>query len=469
MPSRILLISTNRCAMPDVVFPLGLSHLNATLRRAGHETRWVDFNVESQPLPAVLREFQPHFVGVSVRNIDDVLIRKRETYFNQLGDLCATIRQVHPCPVILGGSGFSIFPRQLLALTNADYGIQGEGEAGFLALIAACARGEDFTNIPGLVYRCGQGIVANPQQPSPATEPLTEADRPAHMVGHYLQKSGMLNLQTQRGCAHTCCYCTYPVIEGRAHRQRPPEMVAEEMAQLQAQGAKYVFIVDSVFNSSPRHVVQTCEALIRRQLSVRWGCFMRPQGLTPTLMELMARAGLSHIEFGSDSFCDTVLETYGKQLTFADIQRSSELARQQHIDFCHFLICGGPGETMETLQTTYANSLKLDGAVIMAVVGMRIYPDTALYERARREGRITLDTDLLTPAYYLAPGLSEEQVFDALQEFSRRSTNWILGDPTPGYTRLVERLRSRGVAGPLWSYFSMVQRLWPAPATASSA
>jgi radical SAM superfamily enzyme YgiQ (UPF0313 family) len=307
MTRRILLISTNRCAMPDVVFPLGLAHLNATLRRAGHETRWLDLNVEDQPLPEVLREFSPHFVGVSIRNIDDVLIRKRETYFNQLGELCATVRQAHPCPVILGGSGFSIFPEQLLGLTGADFGIRGEGERGFLTLIAALSDGGDFSNVPGLVYRRGPEIIANPQSLSPLAQTVEAADRPTALFDHYLRQSGMLNLQTQRGCAHTCCYCTYPVIEGRVHRQRPPEVVAAEMAQLEAQGAKYVFIVDSVFNSSPRHVVQTCEAMLQRNLSLRWGCFMRPQGLTPALMDLMARAGLSHIEFGSDSFCDEVL------------------------------------------------------------------------------------------------------------------------------------------------------------------
>ena len=143
----------------------------------------------------------------------------------------------------------------------------------------------------------------------------------------------MLNLQTQRGCAHVCTYCTYPVIEGHTSRRRPPEVVAEEMAQIEAAGARYVFIVDSIFNSSPAHVVETCEALLRRKLAVRWGCFLRPQGLTPELMRLMARAGLAHIEFGSDSFCDPVLAAYAKQLTFEDILRSSKLAKAEGIDY----------------------------------------------------------------------------------------------------------------------------------------
>ena len=271
----------------------------------------------------------------------------------------------------------------------------------------------------------------------------------------------MLNVQTQRGCGFRCGYCTYPLIEGRQHRRRPPEMVAEEFAQLQRLGARYVFIVDSVFNSSARHVTEVCEAILRRKVKLSWGCFLRPQGLTADLMKLMARAGLSHIEFGSDSFCDEVLAAYQKDLAFDDILHSSELARQQNMDCCHFLICGGPGETRETLARGFANSQRLKGAVILAVVGTRIYPGTRLFEQAVSEGQISRDADLLTPKYYLAPGLTEEAVFAQLQEFARLSPNWIVGDPAPGYASLVERLRQRGVVGPLWSYFAMLQRIQP--------
>lgn len=469
MGSRVLLISANRCATPDAVFPLGLSHLNAALRRAGHVTRWVDCLADAQPPAQIVAEFQPDYVGISIRNIDDVLIRKQETYFGRVGDLCVAVRKSKPCPVILGGSGFSIFPEQLLVLTGADYGIQGEGEAGLVALIQALAEGKDLRQVPGLVFRRDGQIVANDPQPATLPGVLEAQDRPPHLVSHYLKNSGMLNLQTQRGCAHSCCYCTYPVIEGRTHRRRRPDAVAEEMAELEAQGAKYAFLVDSVFNSSPRHVVETCEAIIRRGLQLHWGCFARPQGLTPELMSLMARAGLSHLEFGSDSFCDSVLAAYDKRLTFDDILQSSELAHQHHVDYCHFLICGGPGETAATLQTTFENSLRLEGAVVMACVGMRIYPGTALFQQALREGRITPATSLLDPTYYLAPGLTSDGVFATLREFSRQSPNWIAGDPTPGYTRLVERLRARGVTGPLWSYFSMVQRVWQPMAAETNA
>ena len=97
----------------------------------------------------------------------------------------------------------------------------------------------------------------------------------------------------------------------------------------------------------------------------------------------------------------------------------------------------------------------------MAVVGMRIYPGTQLFERAVAEGQISATADLLQPAYYLAPGLTEAAVFAQLQEFARLSPNWIVGDPSPEYQNLVKRLRQRGVVGPLWGYFALLQRIQP--------
>ena len=460
MPKKILLISTNRCAIPEPVFPLGLGYISAALRRAGHETRWLDCQAQDQTLEESITAYQPDCVGISLRNIDDVSIRKKETYVDGLADLCETIHRRLSCPVVLGGSGFSMFPAALLELSGADFGIHGEGERGFIELMDALDHGGN-ENIPGLVFRQGNRIIVNSRLQSDLSWESDPPDRPDEWARYYLKKSGTLNVQTQRGCSHLCCYCTYPVIEGRTHRRRPPEVIAEDMERIARAGAKYAFIVDSVFNSSPEHVLETCEAIIQRDTGLRWGCFLRPQGLTAEQMKIMAQAGLSHIEFGSDSLSDAVLESYGKRFTFADILHSHELARQASIDACHFLVCGGPGETWATMEESYRNSKRLRESVIMAVVGMRIYPQTPLYRRALAEGVIDSATSLLEPAYYLAPGLAAEKVFSLLAEYAGASPNWIVGDPMPEYGNMVRRLRERGVVGPLWSYFSMLQRIQP--------
>jgi len=329
MPSRILLISANRCTAPDPVFPLALAHLNAALREAGHRTFWLDTLADADRFDAILGASEPDYVGISLRNIDDVLIRKQETFFDNLASLCARIRQHTSSPIILGGSGFSLFPERLLALAGADFGICGEGEASLVALINALESDSGLSAIPGLVYRQNGNIMVNAPSTHSLGHDLADEDRPAPIRQHYLQASGILNLQTQRGCGCRCCYCTYPVIEGKQQRRRPAEAVAAEFEQLQRLGARYVFIVDSIFNSSPLHVTEVCEAILRRNVKLAWGCFMRPRGLTPELIRLMAQAGLTHIEFGTDSFSDTTLSAYHKHFTFEDVFISSELARQR--------------------------------------------------------------------------------------------------------------------------------------------
>ncbi|MGZ5441348.1 MAG: lipid biosynthesis B12-binding/radical SAM protein [Thermoanaerobaculia bacterium] len=459
MASRILLVSTNRCAFPDPVFPLGLAMVDTALRQAGHRTRWLDCQPGTETLEQVLAEFSPDFVGFSLRNIDDIVFRRQETYFGALLDLCQEVRRRTHAPVILGGSGFSIFPQPLLELSGADFGIAGEGESSMVSLIAALEDHGDPTHVPGLVFRRNGCVVSNPRRAMPRDQPAANPHRPESLVKYYLQASSMLNVQTQRGCPFGCCYCTYPMLEGQWPRRRPPEAIAAELEELQRLGARYVFVVDSVFNSSPAHVNETCEAIIRRGVTMRWGCFLRPQGLDAGQMRVMRRAGLTHIEFGSDSFCDPVLAAYGKKFTFDDIRHASELAAAEHVAYCHFLVCGGPGETLETLQQTFENSRRLPGGVVLALAGMRVYPGTPLFDEARRQGLCSEGEDLMKPHYYFAPGLSGAMVCEELNRFSAAAPEWIVNEPNEQYYALARKLRRRGVAGPLWNHLATLQRM----------
>lgn len=467
MPGKVLLISVNRCDSPYPVFPLGLAFLDAALRAAGYETRWLDLQAEPQTVHDAVKSFQPDFVGISLRNIDDVVIKRRETFFDPLAALTEEVHRACAAPVILGGSGFSIFPQSLLQLSGADFGIQGEGEASLPVLLQALEQRADYSAIPGLVYRRDGDIVANPPQRLNLAE-LNPVSHPESVLDYYLRETGMVNIQTQRGCSCHCEYCTYPLIEGARFRRRPAEAVAEELAELKQRGVKYAVIVDSIFNSSPDHVGEVCEAVLRRNLKMRWGCFLRPAGLTHDLMQLMARAGLAHVEFGTDSFCDSVLAAYGKRFTFDDVFKSQELALQAKVDCCHFLICGGPGETRDTLEEGFQNSLRLKETAILALVGMRVYPGTPLHAQARRERTLPANEELLQPHYYVSSALSEGEIFEKLRDFSRRSPSWIVGDPPPRYVEMAARLRSRGVIGPLWSYWIAAQRLAPVLAPGST-
>ena len=451
--ARILLITNNRCTTPYPVFPLGIGHIAAALPRSSYTVKIVDLFDTSIDLATVAPVFKPDYIGISQRNFDDIQIKNTRVFADDIISLVQQIRKMSSAPIVLGGSGYSLFPREMLELSGADFGIQGEGEQAFRELIQALNSGHAYAGIPGLVYRRGDKIVINKKKTCPP-HLIAPAVRPASLSALYIQKGAMQNIQTQRGCGFKCCYCTYPLIEGARVRHRELTDIVGEMKQIKRSGAGYFFIVDSVFNTSNNHVAEICEGVIKNNIKLSWGCFLRPQGLTADLMALMKRAGLKHIEFGSDSFCDSVLEAYGKRFTFNDIRHASEMARKAKVHYAHFLIVGGPSETERTMRKSFMNSRKLRTTVHFPFVGMRIYPGTKLDDFARKEGYISQHANLFLPRFYVTPHITRSRIFAMLRQFHAQTHNWIVGDLPPSLVTIVQGLRAKGIVGPLWEFLA---------------
>jgi radical SAM superfamily enzyme YgiQ (UPF0313 family) len=451
--NRILLISNNRCAFPYPVFPLGIGHIAAALAHASCKVKIIDVLDPESDIESAVKTFKPHYVGISQRNIDDLRITDCRVFADDVVPIVRKVRSLCDATVILGGSGYSLFPKELLKITGADFGIQGEGEKALPELIRALSEKAVFSDIAGLVYRRGRAIVVNKKKML-APRDIPPAMRPPRLAKWYLTQSSMLNIQTQRGCPFTCCYCTYPIIEGRKVRRRDYKEIACELLQAKKRGCRYFFIVDSIFNTSALHVTRFCEEILACHLNVSWGCFLRPRGLPAKLMGLMARAGCRHIEFGSDSFCDSVLKAYGKHFSFDDIYTSNERAGNAHIHCAHFLIMGGPGESEKSLCESFSNSKRLRKTAFFPFVGMRIYSGTALHAIARQEGMLPKEENLLRPRFYLTPHISRKAINALLCRFSRECPNWIIGEPPPSLVKAMNGLRALGMRGPLWEFLA---------------
>ncbi len=457
---RILLLNLNRYDQPYPVYPLGLAYLTGALRGKGFDTLTWDALFPAQTLEECIASYRPDYVALSLRNIDNVQCHSPKSFIHDLVDNCRRIRATTTAPLILGGSGFSVFPRELFELTKVDYGIEGEGEEMLTRLLCALQNKSGFDGITGLVCRNEDGSVRHIQRnPSDAvftSEPLHDGA----LLKRYIAQGSLPGVQTQRGCPLKCCYCTYPIIEGKRSRYRTGAEVVAEMRRMVEFGVKHVFIIDSVFNTRPDHVRDVCQEMIKAKLDVQWECFLRPSRLiTRDVLEMMRDAGLRSIEFGSDSFSDSVLKRYGKSFNYQEIEGVSTLAHELRINYSHFLILGGPGETPETLEETIARAVSLGGAYYFATIGMRIYPGTPLWRELAPEKKGESAADyLVDPRFYLAPGFTVDSLYNRLDAVRKASNNWIIGDPPPDYLVMVEKLRKRGVQGPLWEYVELLQR-----------
>lgn len=445
---RILLLSANQVTDPYPVYPIGLSYLSTYLAKKlpAFETVLIDMTMHSpDELAVLLRDIRPAYIGISLRNIDDTGARDRGGILDGYTALMAVVRAHSSAPVILGGSGFSIFPTLLYDLLQPDFGISGEGEDSFHQLIVCLENGSAYRHIGGLVHTEDGRTVHQERRECIRDGALRFDDR---LVPYYWQHGGMLNIQTKRGCPHQCIYCTYPLIEGTDVRTLDPDEIVESIVLLKSRHAvDFVFFTDSVFNIGDAYNSVLARKLIDSRVDIHWGAYFSPHGLDEDTLRLYKAAGLTHIEFGTESFSDQQLRNYGKHFSVREVLESSELCSRAGIHAAHFLILGGPGETEATLEETFANCRRIDRTVLFPSIGMRIYPGTRLADIALQEGVITRDDDLLAPTYYLSKHINPDTIKARAQRTGKR---WIFPDDDLRY--ILAAMRAKQWKGPLWEH-----------------
>ncbi len=445
---KILLVSANTFNSPYPVYPLGLDYVSGAVS-ARHAVRIADMNVlkSLDGLRDELVAFDPDMVGVSVRNIDNTDATAPGGFTGQYGEIAETIRRHSKGVLVLGGAGFTIFPRELMALTKADFGIVGEGER-FGIFMDAYDGKRDLSGVPGLVIRDDFGKAPPPwggdiQRPLPPDG--------AHL-DFYLKNGGMLNLQTKRGCRFRCVYCTYPHIEGRKLRLFPPDEVAETALRLQEAGARYFFVTDSAFNVDIRHSLEVAKSFKKKGVSIPWGAFFAPVELPDRYFEVMADAGLTHVEFGTESLCDSVLSAYQKPFRTEQVFAAHGKALDAGLYAAHYLLMGGPGENSESVDRTLSNVDKLSRTVIFFFSGMRIYPHTDLYGIAVGQGKTERLDNLLEPVFFEPDDIAIEEIVEKIERMAKGRPNWLIGAGGEETVRIVSKMHRRGRFGPLWEH-----------------
>lgn len=431
------------------MYPIGLDYVAGALT-GRHEVTILDLNQEkdSGVLKARIEEIAPNVIGFSIRNVDNTDASNLHSFIADYRQVVQEIRSCRKVPLVLGGSGFTIFPETLMEALDADFGIPGDGEL-MGRLVDVLEDHGDPANIPGII-RKGFHALSPPVQPD---RPIRRYfDGSSTHVRFYLKRGGMLNIQTKRGCPFRCVYCTYPHIDGSHLRFIDPDDVAKTAIKLQNAGAKYLFITDSTFNCSVSHSIEIAKAFSNAGLSIPWGAFFAPLDVPPDYYHIMADSGLTHIEFGTESLTDRVLKAYGKPFKKDEIFRAHRLALDAGIHVAHYLMPGGPGEDEGTLEETLTGVEQLEKTVLFFFCGVRIYPHTALYDIALREGQISPGQDLLEPVFYRSGNLSSNIIEKKLTERAAGRSHWVIGSGGDKTAKVISRMYAHGHYGPLWEH-----------------
>ncbi len=472
---RVLLINANRKTDLLAAAPLGLCYVASATEKAGHDVRVLDLCFTGRRARRALHEaiaaFSPQAIGLSVRNIDNANMLHPISYLPELLGIVGHIRGVTQVPLILGGSGATLCPEGMLYLLKADFVVVSDGEESFVRLLDALERGEDPGAIPGVGFARGDQFHLTPtrrisfQTGNPDLGRWIDLDP-------YWRVGSSYNVQSKRGCAHQCTYCTYgQTLEGNALRLRAPVDVVDEIEEALSKHDPPMFeFVDSVFNEPIDHCVEILEEILRRPWKANFTTMgTSPRGLDEHYLDLLWRAGFRSFMITPESASDTMLENYRKGFARQEVVAAAQQISKTRFAAWWFFMIGGPGETNETLQESIDFVLQLLAAnggtaahVAHFFVGVRMYPGTQLWELGREEGFIPPEADPLQPLWYLSEGLDLVRAIEQLTEAASRCPLIYLGSDErvlglSGW--LVPVLRFLRLPGPYWQHFPLGDRV----------
>ncbi len=454
---KVLLISVNNEKIPYPSAPIGAAYVATALRNKNHNVRILDLCFVEDDHPAIAESFKsltPDIVGISIRNVDNLTYNQSIFYMPRVRRIVDLIKKYVSLPLIVGGSGFSIFPEEVLRYLDVNTGIIGEGENAFALLLDAINKNDDISSIPNLCYIKDGKYYSNGKS---HVQFHILPDRSFLDNKKYLELSGMANIQSKRGCAFKCSYCTYPNIDGNIMRLREPTDVVRELKEMKTEyDIDHVFFVDDIFNFPEEHAVTICEEIIKNNLKINWTCFAIPKGMTTSLARLMKKAGCKGVEFGTDAGSEKTLRGLGKSFTTNDIAYATECCKNVDLPNAHYIIIGGPEEDISTVNETFTLFNKIKPTAAIALIGLRIYPNTLLRKRAVEEGVINKDTNLLEPVFYVTPNISIDTLFRKVSEHAKQMHNWIVPGLNIRYdVDMMRALRRMGNRGPLWNLLSL--------------
>jgi len=434
---KVVLINTNRINPP--IAPIGLEYVAEAMADHGHTPEILDLCWADDWRARLTNFFNRSsfdVVGFTLPNTDDCAFGSRQSFIREFNQMVKTVRNLSGAFIVAGGIGFSIMPRDVMAVCNVEAGLVGDGEFTFPILVSRMEKGEDWSDIPGLVFYKNGNWQQNPVRLFPLDR-LPKQSRSWFDNRLYFNRGGQGGIETKRGCSQHCIYCPEPAAKGSTVRVRPPKDVTFEIKSLYEQGIDHLHTCDSEFNIPEWHAIDVCRKIIESGLGekIRWYAYCSPVPFSRELAFIMRRAGCVGINFGVDSGDIHMLKRLKRSFAPEDIIRTASFCREAGIVTMLDLLFGAPGETEDSIKNTIALVRKTEAECIGISAGVRIYPGTALSEMLS-EG--TLNEGLIYPGqkkdpsepiFFIEPALGY-RMFELIDRLVGSDERFFFFDPT---------------------------------------
>lgn len=432
--------------------PLGIMCVGAALKKEGHEVvlfDWSGLDLDAEKRKS-LDAFHPDVVGLTVVMGTSIL---RSVEISKWGRNAGA-------KVVWGGPFPSILPEMVLRDAQIDFAVIGEGEQTMIDLLHMLASAGDPKIVNGLAFmKDGSPIRTAPrtrmtdldQLPMPMWQELGDLSR--YLINYHRRKA--IPMVTSRGCPGTCAFCYTKSMWGYRWTSRSAEKVVEEIQLIMKVDPRISAFIfdDDLFAGDPKRIIDFCELLISRGMSIKWNCEIRAKDITRDLVKKMKAAGCQELLLGVETGSQRLLDKLCKGVKIEKILEAFEIMHQEEMKAIAMLMVGLPGESIEDFKATdkLLREIKADGFYFSLYIPS---PGTAFLEESKNHG-FEEPQDLngwagmgeFNVEAYEARSLSKvpKSMVDAMinreQRRVRRNQNWIAfrNDPAGAMARTVMR------------------------------
>ncbi|MCM8789441.1 MAG: B12-binding domain-containing radical SAM protein, partial [Candidatus Omnitrophica bacterium] len=302
--------------------PFGLLDLSSYLEKFGFVVKIIDRHAHKFSFSQTLRfieQWNPHYIGISAITCqaDDAL--KLGRYINK------RLKK----PILYGGLHFTIFPEEGLTIGNIV--VRGEGENALLEILN--------NSVKDIRIHTAKPIDDLDAIPLPKES----------LIKSLFRKGNSFAILTSRGCPYNCLFCLSKEYRESVLRYHSVEYVLDFIELIKKTLNINVFsILDDIFTINEKRVFEFCDALHRRGLKIKLGCFSRV-GIDNLQMYIsMKKAGFYNIAIGIESGNDDVLKAIEKNQTVEQARRTIEIIKKAGLSVSATFMLGNITETEKT-------------------------------------------------------------------------------------------------------------------------
>ena len=419
----------------------------------------------------MLSKFKPELVGVGIRNIDNASAYNTIFFIEQTKvEVINPLKSAFEGPIVIGGAAVGISGAEILHFFDLTLAIQGDGERSMVELSARLENNLPLSGLGGLILR-QDGMIIEENPPLPVTDmnalPSIKFARYLD-VQRYRKYNSPLQIQTKRGCALRCVYCTYNRLEGSVYRFKDPLRVANEVETLVHEtGIRHIEFTDSTFNIPLDHAKAVLRAIAVKGLNLRCRALgLNPSAVDEELVKLMKRVGFQDVDLGVESGCNQTLLSLGKNFDKEDMLKAGKLLHQANIPTSWFILLGAPDETEDTLHETLETIAKAASPwdLVVIGVGIRVYKGAPIAKTLQQTNRDGINDNFLSPVHFEPKAIDIQTIKKITKRAYRRYPNFLIYNDKSQYPEMILKVVSVVLKiffpkQPIWRVYIFVRKI----------